>query len=118
MKCCHRCGGEWLSDKRQPGVKECCAGCNAYLYCCLNCRFHDRYAHNECQIPNTEWVADRAGCNFCDEFEFVERDVVEGEGEEQVRAKDAFGRLFGRDGADGDGLVEKGKDAFDKLFSE
>ncbi len=72
MKRCHKCGTEWVSEKRQPGVKEFCAHCSAYLHCCLNCRFYDPALHNECAIPNTEWVGDRRGANFCDEFEFAD----------------------------------------------
>lgn len=71
MRRCHKCGAEWVSEKRQPGVTEYCDSCSAYLHSCLNCRFHDKYAPNQCRIPNTEGISDRAGANFCDEFEFV-----------------------------------------------
>jgi hypothetical protein len=50
MRHCHKCGTEWVSDKRVPGVKETCPNCTAYLHCCFNCRFHDRSAHNQCLI--------------------------------------------------------------------
>jgi len=116
MKRCHRCGHDWVSDKRQPGVKETCPGCNAYLHCCLNCRFHDKSRHNECQIPNTEWVGDRAGCNFCDEFEFVTGDRTAKDADKKNAAQTAFDSMFG--GGDEDGLSEKGRDAFDKLFGD
>ncbi len=70
MYLCHHCGMEWVSEKKQPGPKEFCERCSAYLHCCLNCRFHEPGRHNECQIPNTDWVGDRRGGNFCDQFEF------------------------------------------------
>lgn len=116
MRLCHRCGKEWGSDKREPGVKETCPGCNAYLHCCLNCRFYDKSKPNQCQVPNTEAVSDRAGCNFCDEFEFV---LGKTAGAEEARARaahDALRDLLGED--DGEGITDKGRDAFNKLFDD
>jgi len=72
MRKCHRCGAEWDSIKRVPGVKEFCGNCSAYLHCCLNCRHHNPAYHNQCAIPNTDWVGDKAGANFCDELEFID----------------------------------------------
>ncbi len=104
MRACHRCGTEWVSDKRQPGVKETCVKCGAYLHCCLNCRFHDPHAHNECYIPNTEWVGDRKGANFCDEFEFRDTQPGEDENHSEVKrekARKALEALLGDAGATG-----------------
>jgi len=70
MKTCHRCGSEWESPNRQPGFKEICVRCDAYLHCCKNCKHHRISAPNQCYIPNTEAIGDRAGMNFCEEFEF------------------------------------------------
>lgn len=96
MKRCHKCGTEWVSEKKQPGAREFCPKCNAYLHCCLNCRFHDPALHNECQIPGTEWVGDRAGANFCDEFEF--RDTTPGvdtSAPKKEKARQSLDALFG-----------------------
>lgn len=115
MKRCHKCGAEWVSDKRQPGVKEVCARCNAYLHCCKNCRHRDPAKHNECRIPNTEWVGDRAGCNFCDEFEFKDSDVEAGrDAGNLAKARSALDELFGGDIT----KQAEGRDAFDKLFRD
>jgi len=85
-----------VSVKRQPGVKEFCAKCSAYLHCCLNCRFRDPALHNECAIPNTEWVGDRKGANFCDEFEFADTSPGTGSSDaKQDKARQAFEGLFG-----------------------
>lgn len=73
MKVCHRCGTAWEGELRQPGVKEYCGKCSAYLHCCLNCRFQDRTRPNQCRVPNTETITDRASANFCDEFSFREK---------------------------------------------
>ena len=112
MKWCHKCGKEWISEKKQPAVKEYCDGCTAYLHCCLNCRFYDEHAHNKCLIPNTDWVSDRAGCNFCDEFEFADTDATgKRQDPKQQKARDQLEGLFG----DAD-TPREGADAFNKLF--
>ena len=110
MKRCHKCTKEWVSSLRQPAVKEVCEGCNAYLHCCLNCRFRDPGKHNQCAIPNTDWVGDRAGCNFCDEFEFKDTEPGAEAGGGNVQAQQAFNDLFG------DGEAPSAKPSFDDLF--
>jgi hypothetical protein len=69
-----------------------------YLHCCLNCRHHLPRAHNQCYIPNTEWVGDRKGPNFCEEFEFRDRSVS-GDAAHEESARSAFNTLFGDDDA-------------------
>lgn len=115
MRQCHTCGREWTGEK-QPAVKEVCGQCGAYLHCCLNCKFFDDHAHNKCYIPNTDWVGDRAGCNFCDEFTFADAELDAKGGTRKAKARDALGQLFG----DEDGVKEKpeGRDAFRKLFGD
>lgn len=113
MHVCHNCGREWVSEKRQPGFKEYCEGCDAYLHCCLNCRFHEPGRHNECQIPNTDWVSDRAGANFCDQFEFKEAGAGAGNQQTTRKARQQFDQLLG--GAPGE---EKKPRSFDDLFGE
>ncbi len=112
MKRCHRCGAEWTGEKRQPGVKEYCEQCSAYLHCCMNCRFHRPHAHNECQVPNSEWVGDRKGGNFCGDFEFLDMTLEGGEDEKNDKARDALAGLFGDDSGE-----EKKPAAFDDLFT-
>lgn len=115
MKRCHNCGSEWVSDKKRPSVKEFCEKCTAYLHCCLNCRFYDPHAHNKCFIPTTDWVADRAGCNFCDEFDFADREEDAARPGEKKRAQEALKGLFGDET---DEEHPEGRDAFDKLFGD
>lgn len=111
--CCHKCGTRWESDKAQPGFKEVCPKCSAYLHCCKNCRFHVPSAPNQCYIPNTEHVANRAGLNYCEEFMFKEGPRESGnESEQRRKAADAFSGLFG------DAPEDKGKPSFDDLFKE
>jgi hypothetical protein len=109
---CHACGTPWVSEKKQPAVKEFCERCSAYLHCCLNCRFHDPGRHNECLVPNTDWVGDRAGANFCDEFTF--RDARAAPGDAPAGdARAGFDALFG----DGNGDEPKPK-TLDDLFND
>ncbi|HOC68984.1 MAG TPA: hypothetical protein PLL36_14390 [Candidatus Hydrogenedentes bacterium] len=93
---CHKCRTTWKSDRRSPGFKEICPACSAYLHCCKNCRFHTPTAHNQCYVPNTDYVASRSGLNFCEEFEFRKGmpDTKE-ESKKLKEAKDAFSGLFG-----------------------
>lgn len=114
MKKCHACGREWTAAKRQPGVKECCEGCGAYLHCCLNCTYHQPSAHNECYIPNTEWVGDRVKCNFCDEFSFADAEEAPRKKADTGKAKSAFDNLFGDNAGHQD--KPEGRTGFDKLF--
>lgn len=106
---CHQCANQWDEDKRVPGAKELCPTCAAYLHCCLNCKHRDPRAHNQCRIPNTDWVGDRKGPNFCDEFEFAAPAATTGTGSQQ-RAKDAFSGLFG------DAPAHEPPAGFDDLF--
>ena len=111
---CHRCGAPWDAVKRQPGIKEVCESCNAYLHCCKNCRFYDTSAHNSCRVPNTDWVNDKDKANFCDEFEFHDgpQRATEGHGTDQAR--DALEGLFGGTLKDD----ESGPKDFDSLFGD
>lgn len=97
MKRCHACGAPWVSEKKQPGVKEFCEQCDAYLHCCLNCRFYDPSKHNACAIPNTDWVGDKTAACFCDEFEFADRDAPVRPDAKRDEARSALDRLFGDD---------------------
>ena len=106
---CHQCKSEWENDKRVPAFKETCPTCSAYLHCCLNCKHHDRHAHNQCRIPNTDWVGDRKGPSFCDEFEFAPRASSTNPDAKKL-AKNAFGDLFG------DQPPQDSASGFDDLF--
>ncbi|HOK08582.1 MAG TPA: hypothetical protein PLT82_01305 [Candidatus Hydrogenedens sp.] len=98
MKSCYRCGTPWESfTKKQPGVKETCTKCNAYLHCCMNCRWYLPGKPNDCLIPNTDKVANREGPNFCDFFEIKDRvENLDSSWEQQKeKAKKDFEQLFG-----------------------
>jgi hypothetical protein len=51
------------------GRRDECPRCGRDVHCCLNCRFHDPHAANECREPQSEPVEERDRSNFCDYFE-------------------------------------------------
>jgi len=117
MKQCHRCGAPWDGGgKKQPGVKDICDNCSAYLHCCLNCRYYDPSAHNECYIPTTDWVGDKEACNFCDEFEFAVRVDDKTNSNAGDDARSALDSLFG--GSEEDSGQSDKLDNFKKLFGD
>ena len=92
MHVCFNCQHPWESSLRQPAVKEICERCGAYLHCCKNCRFHRKGYPNECYVPDTEKVADKARANFCDEFEFR---TAGADSVSPLESRDALDRLWG-----------------------
>ena len=115
MRKCHRCGAEWDGIKRVPGVKEFCTSCSGYLHCCLNCRHRNPAYHNQCAIPNTVWVGDKAGTNFCDEFEFQDAAAESKDAKASDSARTALDGLFGDTAIPSE--TEK-LDQFKKLFGD
>ena len=115
MKKCHKCGHAWVSEKKMPAVKEYCETCSAYLHCCLNCRFYEPKLHNQCAIPTTDWVGDKAGANFCDEFDFRDDEAVARDSGAAASARDMLDSVFGGAEArsDSDRL-----DSFKKLLGD
>ncbi len=116
MKQCHACGAVWEDEvKKQPGPKDICGGCSAYLHCCLNCLYYEPGVHNDCYIPTTEWVGDKAGCNFCDEFTFADAADAGTETRPGDSARNALDELFGG----GDESNDSGSlDDFKRLFGD
>jgi hypothetical protein len=100
MKLCHHCGREaklTAELQRTDG----CLFCHSDLKVCLNCRFFDPSANNQCREPQAEWCPEKAKANFCEFFEFREvstigRSGLGGAQSEQARARSAFDALFGK----------------------
>ncbi|MBX7257580.1 MAG: hypothetical protein K1Y02_14565 [Candidatus Hydrogenedentes bacterium] len=113
MRRCHKCGREWISETKVPGVKEYCEGCSAYLHCCLNCRFYEPAKHNQCAIPTTDWVGDKSGANFCDDFEFKQTGASADAKDSSASARNAFENLFGASDQ-----ATPSVDDFKKLFGD
>jgi len=67
MSACYFCGST-LDPKQRIVRDSSCTSCGRDLHACVQCRFYDRHAHNQCREPNAEWVTDRERRNFCDYF--------------------------------------------------
>ena len=65
---CVKCG-EARTSKEKVGYREECIKCGEDLHSCVNCRFHDPRAYNECNEPTAEVVREKNRSNFCDFFE-------------------------------------------------
>jgi hypothetical protein len=95
MQTCHRCGHEiqLLSALQRT---DSCPRCFSDLKCCLNCRFFDPSANNQCREPQAEWCPEKEKANFCEFFEFrkVARLGTSGSQSSQQSARSAFDDLF------------------------
>ncbi len=76
MNVCFSCKRE-LEVGEKTGRTETCPFCNADLHCCLNCRFYDPAAYNQCREPQAERVVEKDRSNFCDYFSFRDASATE-----------------------------------------
>jgi hypothetical protein len=98
LKVCHHCGRE-VSLSSALGRIDSCAYCSADLKCCLNCRFFDPGANNQCREPQAEWCPEKSKANFCEYFEFRQTSALSAPGtggaqSSEEKARSAFGLLF------------------------
>jgi hypothetical protein len=64
---CHAC--KTTFDTEDPiGRSMRCEKCGGDLRCCLNCRFYDVSAYNDCSETSAERVLEKDRANFCDWF--------------------------------------------------
>ena len=72
-----------------------CPKCDYDLHVCLNCRFYDPSAHNQCRETQAEWVRDKEKANYCDYFEPRSLSGLSHKGGNAATdAKSAFDKLF------------------------
>jgi hypothetical protein len=91
---CFSCDRETLpAAGERIGFADCCERCDADLHVCLNCRFHDPSAYNECRESSAERVRERDRANRCEYFSYGDR---EGGGRPPAReaAQSALDDLF------------------------
>jgi hypothetical protein len=93
MRSCHVCG-KGLEGSDRVGRSEICSHCRADLHCCLNCRFYDEHAQNQCRESSAEWVSDREKNNFCDYFSFRDSAEAGRREKEQQEARAKLEALF------------------------
>ncbi len=105
---CWHCKKELENPTGKLAFRATCDFCSSWLHVCKNCKYYKPGLPNDCAVPGTEHVADRASCNFCDEFSLT--DSIE---KESKSPGDVAKKLFGED-ADS---VPNQKN-FDDLFKE
>ena len=91
---CHKCSAEVdIANASSVGRREECSKCSSDLHACLNCKFYDQSAYNECREPQAERVVDKDRANFCDYFTYAQ-DRQAGGSSEADSAKAALDDLF------------------------
>ncbi len=65
---CQACGAE-IGLEGPTGRRDQCDGCGADLHACVQCRFYDTAASNQCREPQAERVQDKERANFCEFFQ-------------------------------------------------
>lgn len=68
---CYFCGSEVeLTDK--VFQKDTCENCKRDLHSCVQCKFYDIHASNQCREPLTDFIRDKEKRNICGYFEFAD----------------------------------------------
>ncbi len=93
MKLCFSCKKE-LATSEKAGRTETCPFCHADLHCCLNCRFYDSGAYNQCREPQAERVIAKDRSNFCDYFAFRDAPAAEANKGSAQTKKNPLDNLF------------------------
>jgi hypothetical protein len=73
MKTCSACN-RTLDTDQKPGRRDACPFCGADLKTCRNCRFYSSSSSNKCREPRAELVTDKDRANYCEYFEFTDRE--------------------------------------------
>jgi len=82
-----------LAAGERIGFADCCERCDADLHVCLNCRFHDPSAYNECRESSAERVRERDRTNRCEYFSLGDQEGGGG-ASAQDAARSALDDLF------------------------
>ena len=100
VSACHFCGVA-LDPKMRIVRDTTCPECTRDLHACLQCRFYDPHAHNQCREPQAEWVTDRERRNFCDYFSLNTSAAGRRAGPNREQAaRSKLDQLFGPKGAE------------------
>ncbi len=67
---CQACGAA-LSGDGPIGRRDACDACGADLHACVQCRFYDPTASDQCREPEAERVQDKERQNFCEYFQLA-----------------------------------------------
>ena len=97
MASCHACGRAYDASSR-VSFRATCEKCGADTHACLNCRFHDPGAHNQCRESQAEPVVEKDRANRCDWFQAGEGARAAASDAAAARAK--LDALFGKKGGE------------------
>lgn len=92
MKCAF-CGGRIIIEG-QVGRQDTCPHCNRDLRCCIQCKFFDRNAYNECREVSAERIIDKERANFCDHYVLSGTKGHSGQFNRNRDAREALEALF------------------------
>lgn len=90
---CAFCGAD-VGDPRLIGRRDSCPACERDLHCCLQCRFFDPHAHNQCREPQADYVKEKDAGNFCGYFALLGQRRGKMVEEVKTTAKQALDELF------------------------
>lgn len=90
------CGycGEALSEEGRVGFRDTCSRCGRDLHVCLNCRFYERGAYNDCRESQAERVVDKERANFCEYFVFDTKKNGDDQGHDDFGVRKRLEDLF------------------------
>lgn len=112
MKCWH-CDA-LLPDPEYGKIafRATCDYCQAALHCCKNCKFYHPGKPNECEVPRTTYIPDRAKANLCEEYRLRKPATLT----PTKNISDIEKQLFGETKAEISDLQPK--DKFNSLFKD
>ena len=85
---CFKCSASVdIASASNVARRDECSKCSADLHACMNCKFYDQSAYNECREPQAERVVDKDRANFCDYFTFQADRKPSGSSENDVSYK-------------------------------
>ena len=91
-----------------------CLECEAELYACLMCRFHDPKLRDGCREERAEHVLEKERANFCEFFEPRAGAYQARDGGKAAAAKAELDALFG--GPKAETPADPARAELDKLF--
>ena len=85
---CYQCKKS-LDIDYKIGFREECPHCSADLHICLNCEFYDESSYNSCREPSAENVKDKERNNYCEYFQFSNKNQGSRSSERETQLKAA-----------------------------
>ena len=88
---CQQCNKK-AELEHKVGFREECPHCGSDLHTCLNCRFYDTSAYNECKESSAERVLNKDRNNYCEYFDPIKegKDSVLLDRAEQLKKAEAL----------------------------